>query len=207
LFLQGAPPHQCKGKCPGWLKVMTVLGFVGLAQFFPPKAPLASTPCPPALVQVLEDERFLPAVLSSLERAQKEIWVGAYHFKTGGHPRSGPDRMAQELIRAAGRGVQVNVVLERPEDPLSEQARDNQRTASMLGRGGVRVYLERPEIRSHMKVVVVDGRFSMVGSHNLTRSGLRENHELSLSVDSPCVADRIVNYLKRIAREGGNRIP
>jgi len=56
-------------------------------------------------------------------------------------------------------------------------------------------------------VVVVDGRFSMVGSHNLTRSGLRENHELSLSVDSPCVADRIVNYLKRIAREGGNRIP
>lgn len=168
---------------------------------------LASTPCPPALVQVLEDDRLLPSILSSVEKAQKEIWVGTYHFKTGIHPRSAPDRLAQELIKAAKRGVQVHVLLERPEDSLSEQAKDNNNTASLLQRGGVRLYWDSAQRRSHMKVVVVDGRFTVVGSHNLTRSGLKDNHELSLSVDSPCLAEKVVSYLRRVAKEGGNKLP
>lgn len=168
---------------------------------------LASTPCPPALVQVLEDDRLLSSILSSLEKAQKEIWVGTYHFRAGVHPRSAPDRLAQELIKAARRGVQVHVLMERPEDPLSEQARDNNKTASLLQKGGVKIYWDSPQRRSHMKVVVVDGRFALVGSHNLTKGGLKDNHELSLSVDSPCLAEKVVNYLKRIAREGGNKMP
>lgn len=168
---------------------------------------MASTPCPAATVQVLEDDRLLPAIFSMVQSAQREIWVGAYHFKAGVHPRSGPDRLAQELIKARKRGVAVTVVLDRPEDPFSEQAMENHKTASLLQKGGVVVYLDRPQRRSHMKVMVVDGRFTVVGSHNLTQSGLRRNHELSLSVDSPCVAERTVNYLKQIVRQGGGRVP
>ncbi len=180
---------------------------LALVQFLVTPWAFCSTPCPPSLVQVLEDDRFLPSVLSSVQKASKEIWVATYHFKAGIHPRSAPDRLAQELIKAAKRGVQVQVLLEKPEDPLSEQAREHQKTASLLQRGGVRVYWDTPQRRSHMKVVVVDGRFAFVGSHNLTRGGLRDNHELSLSVDSPCVAEKVIAYLKRIAKEGGNRVP
>jgi len=149
----------------------------------------------------------LPSILSSVEKAQKEIWVGAYHFRAGIHPRSAPDRLAQELIKAAKRGVQVHVLMERPEDPLSEQAKDNKKTASLLQRGGVKVYWDSAQRRSHMKVVVVDGRFAVVGSHNLTKGGLKDNHELSLSVDSPCLAEKVISYLKRLAKEGGNKLP
>ncbi len=178
-----------------------------LAQFVWAFQALASTPCPPALVQVLEDDQLLPSILSSVGRAQKEVWVATYHFKAGGHPRSAPDRLAQELIRAAKKGVQVHVLMERPEDPISDQAKENNRTANLLKRGGVNIYWDSPRRRSHMKAVVVDGRFAVVGSHNLTKGGLKDNHELSLSVDSPCVAERIVGYLKRVAREGGNPVP
>lgn len=163
----------------------------------------ASTPCPPAAVEILEDANLLPALLSMVHAAKKQIWIGTYHFKAGVHPRSAPDRLAHELIRASNRGVEVVVVLDRPDDPHSEQAVENRRTAALLERGGVKVYMDGPKRRSHMKVAVVDGRFAIVGSHNLTRSGLRENHEVSLKVDSPCVAERILSYLKRIAREGG----
>lgn len=163
----------------------------------------ASTPCPPAVVQILKDDHLLPALLSMVRAAKRQIWIGTYHFKAGVHPRSGPDRLAHELVRASNRGVEVVVVLDRPDDPRSEQAMENQRTAALLKRGGVKVYMDGPKRRSHMKVAVVDGRFAIVGSHNLTRSGLRKNHELSLKVESPCVAERILSYLKRIAREGG----
>lgn len=178
-----------------------------LATFLWASPSLASTPCPPALVQVLEDDGLLPSILSSVQKAQKEIWVGTYHFKAGVHPRSAPDRLAQELIKAAKRGVQVHVLMERPEDPLSDQGRDNNKTAFLLQRGGVKLYWDSAQRRSHMKVFVVDGRFAVVGSHNLTKGGLKDNHELSLSVDSPCLAQKVVSYLKRIAREGGNKPP
>jgi phosphatidylserine/phosphatidylglycerophosphate/cardiolipin synthase-like enzyme len=54
-----------------------------------------------------------------------------------------------------------------------------------------------------MKVVVVDGRFTLLGSHNFTQSALRYNHELSVLVDSPCLAGRVLLYLRRILRESG----
>lgn len=162
--------------------------------------------CPASSVEVLEDAKLLQEALTLIDGAQNEIWVATYHFKAGTNPRSGPDRVAHGLILAAKRGVRVTVLLERPEDPLSEQARDNAKTARILERAGVRVLWDRPERRSHMKVMVVDGRYSIVGSHNLTKGGLRDNHELSVKLDSPCTAERILSYLKRIARDGGIRL-
>lgn len=205
-------PWEKAGACKSPLLLSTpraffcLMAFLLLAPFLWAYPSLASTPCPPALVQVLEDDRLLPSILSSVEKAQKEIWVGTYHFKAGVHPRSAPDRLAQELIKAAKRGVQVHVLLERPEDSLSEQAKDNNKTASLLQRGGVKVYWDSAQRRSHMKVVVVDGRFTVVGSHNLTKGGLKDNHELSLSADSPCLAEKVVSYLKRLAKEGGHKL-
>jgi phosphatidylserine/phosphatidylglycerophosphate/cardiolipin synthase-like enzyme len=159
--------------------------------------------CGDASVEVLEDEKLVGSLLSLIQGAKKEIWIATYHFKAGIHPRTAQDRIVQELIGAKKRGVGVFVLLERPEDPLSEQARDNLKTARLLERGGVEVLWDRPDRRSHMKVAVVDGRWTIVGSHNLTKGGLRENHELSVKIDSPCVANKVLAYLKRVAREGG----
>lgn len=160
--------------------------------------------CGDAVVEVIEDEKLVGSLLSLFEGAKKEIWVAAYHFKAGIHPRTAQDRILQELIAAKRRGVGVFVLLERPEDPLSEQARDNLKTARLLEKAGIEVIWDRPDRRSHMKAAVVDGRWTIVGSHNLTKSGLRENHELSVKIESPCVAQKVIGYLKRVAREGGS---
>ena len=159
--------------------------------------------CSNASVEVLEDDKLLGSLLSLLQGAKREIWIATYHFKAGIHPRTAQDRIVQELIGARKRGVGVVVLFERPEDPLSDQAKDNLKTAKLLERGGVEVLWDRPDRRSHMKVAVVDGRWTIVGSHNLTKGGLRENHELSVKIDSPCVAHKVLAYLKRVAREGG----
>jgi cardiolipin synthase len=165
----------------------------------------ASTPCPPATVQFLPDERLSPALTNLVKRAKKEIWIGMFTFKAAGHRQSTTDGLIRELIRAHKRGVRVQLLLELPEDPRSELARDNKKSAERLKKAGVTVHWDRPDRRSHMKATVVDRRHLIVGSHNFTNSALGHNHELSVSVDSTCLAEEAVAYLKGIVREAGGQ--
>jgi len=48
----------------------------------------------------------------------------------------------------------------------------------------------------HTKLAVIDGRYTFIGSHNLTQSALKHNNELSVLVDSPAVAESTLNYIK-----------
>jgi len=164
---------------------------------------LASPPCPVASAELLEDDRLEKQLSSLIKKAKEEIWVGNYSFKAGEHRNSPPDRLLRELVNAHRRGLKVHVLLERPEERGSDLARDNERSARLLQKGGVPVYWDRADRRSHMKVAVVDKRFVIIGSHNLTASGLRHNHELSVLVDSPCLAERTIRYLLDILREAG----
>jgi phosphatidylserine/phosphatidylglycerophosphate/cardiolipin synthase-like enzyme len=45
-----------------------------------------------------------------------------------------------------------------------------------------------------------------VGSHNLTSSALRHNHELSVLLDSPCIARQTIQYLHGIVHEAGGTL-
>ncbi len=163
----------------------------------------AASPCQVASAELLEDDRLEKQVSSLIKKAKEEIWIGNYSFKAGEHRNSAPDRLLRELVNAHRRGLKVHVLLERPEERGSDLARDNERSARLLQKGGVSVHWDRPDRRSHMKVAVVDRRFVIIGSHNLTASGLRHNHELSVLVDSPCLAERTVRYLLDILREAG----
>jgi phosphatidylserine/phosphatidylglycerophosphate/cardiolipin synthase-like enzyme len=175
--------------------VLVVALYSGLAQ--------ASSPCQGVSAELLEDDELEKRVSALIKKAKEEIWVGTFSFKAGGHRNSAPDRLLREIVNAHRRGLKVHVLLERPEDPRSDLARENERSANLLRKGAVPVYWDRPDRRSHMKVVVVDKRFVIIGSHNLTASALRHNRELSVLSDSPCLADRTIRYLLDILREAG----
>lgn len=51
---------------------------------------------------------------------------------------------------------------------------------------------------THTKVVVIDGRYVYLGSHNLTHSALTRNNELSVLLDSPETAREITGYLGQL---------
>jgi phosphatidylserine/phosphatidylglycerophosphate/cardiolipin synthase-like enzyme len=51
---------------------------------------------------------------------------------------------------------------------------------------------------THAKIVVIDRRFSFVGSHNLTHSALVINNEFSLLVDSRPLAEELLKYMRGI---------
>ncbi len=160
---------------------------------------LPASPCEPAdKVYLVPDRHMEPLVFARVRNAREDIHIGVFLFKCGGHCRSVPARLARALTDAKGRGVRVWVLLERPKDSDSEVGRENPRCARLLKSNGIEVHMESPSTRSHMKAMVVDGRYVLLGSHNFTQSAFRYNHELSVLIESPCLAKKVIRYLEGI---------
>ncbi len=192
--------------CPMWRVLLSVAICISLG--LAPVPGQALPPCPSVDVELLEDDRLAERLISLVRKASQEIWIATFSFKAGEHPQAPPDKLLRELGLARKRGVKVTVLLEQPETASSELARENQRTARLLRKERIEVFLDREDRRSHMKVVVVDRRHVILGSHNLTSSALRHNHELSVLLDSPCAAEQVVRYIKGIIQEAaGVRAP
>jgi phosphatidylserine/phosphatidylglycerophosphate/cardiolipin synthase-like enzyme len=60
----------------------------------------------------------------------------------------------------------------------------------------VEVFFDSPKRTTHTKLAVIDGRYTFIGSHNMTQSALKHNNELSVLIDSQAVADKTLNYIK-----------
>lgn len=149
---------------------------------------------------LLENRAYSPALIKAIDNAKNEIVMSFFLFKTNGYRNNYPDRLLNHLIRAAERGVKVKVLLEIGKDSRSQINKNNIETAKRLKKGGINVYFDRPTTRTHTKVVVIDRRYTFLGSHNLTSSALKYNNELSVLIDSPKVAREALTYINSLHR-------
>lgn len=151
----------------------------------------------PGEIILLPDKLYYPTLMDFILFAEKQIDVSMFIFKTTKSPKNKPSLLAKALISAAKRGVAVNVLLENSgyDDKLNEE---NQRVAKLLQKNKIHVRFDSPKRTTHTKVVVIDGRFCFVGSHNFTHSALAYNHELSLLIDSTNMAEEFQGYIKEI---------
>jgi phosphatidylserine/phosphatidylglycerophosphate/cardiolipin synthase-like enzyme len=174
------------------LAVATILVVTALFPVIPVTA--ASSP---QSVTLLKNRDYLDSLLSGIRDAKQSIVCSFYLFKIGTGRGDHPRRIADELVRARQRGVAVKVILEDEGDQKGALSEANRATASMLTRGGVAVRFDSPRVTSHAKVVVIDGRYVYLGSHNITQSALTRNNELSLRIDSTDLAAEVADYLER----------
>lgn len=147
---------------------------------------------------LLRNSEYQDALLKGIRDARKSIIFSFYLFKMTNGSGNLPRRVAEELVKARKRGVDVTVILEKSrkrEDPLN---RENLHTAAFLDRGGVRVFFDSPNTVTHSKAAVIDGRYVYLGSHNLTQSALTHNNELSVVLDCPAMAAEVRAYLDRL---------
>jgi phosphatidylserine/phosphatidylglycerophosphate/cardiolipin synthase-like enzyme len=98
-------------------------------------------------------------------------------------------RLLDHLIAVRKRGVAVQVLLDAGAPP--DQGRPCETTAAYLAAGGVAVRWDEDTRTTHIKAVIVDGRWCVVGSTNWTFSALRSNRETSLCCDSPALAAKL----------------
>ncbi len=151
----------------------------------------------PGQVVMLADDAYFDTLRSFIARATKRIDISMFLFKITKSPKNKAAILLADLIKARNRGVKIKVLLEKSGyDPGINI--ENERVAKRLRKNRIKVRFESPRITTHTKAVVIDGRFSFIGSHNFTHSALGRNHEVSILIDNRQLANQLINYIKSI---------
>jgi phosphatidylserine/phosphatidylglycerophosphate/cardiolipin synthase-like enzyme len=148
-------------------------------------------------VTFLANEEYFDALIPHLTQAKQEVVVSMFLFAPGDHENNRANQVREALIGAAKRGVRVQVFLDVSDDEdFSTEA--NRGVAKDLRRQGITVHFDSPGRTTHTKLVVIDQRYLLLGSHNFTHSALRHNNEASVLIESPKLAQQVLAYLQRI---------
>jgi cardiolipin synthase len=102
-----------------------------------------------------------------------------------------PDRaLRKALVRAAQRGVQVRVIVPGPETDQRLVRLASRRMYGEMLAGGVRIFEYRPSM-IHVKAVMVDGVWAMIGTANVDNRSFEHNDEVNVAFREPEVTARL----------------
>lgn len=120
--------------------------------------------------------------LLSINSAKQSIFITNPYFI--------PDKvMTEALVKAAGRGVQVQVLLPGVTDNQFTYTASRSHYGPLL-LGGVKIY-EYKAALMHAKTIVVDGVWSTIGSTNFDNRSFALNQEINLTVYDNGIAGRL----------------
>lgn len=109
--------------------------------------------------------------LEAIDRATERVWITQGYFI--------PDKEIKEaLVRAAGRGVDVRVILPAVSNHVVADWVARSYFSELLA-GGVRLH-RYTRAMVHAKTATVDGQWSTVGTANIDRLSLLGNYEVNL---------------------------
>jgi len=97
-----------------------------------------------------------------------------------------PQKLVEALKQAAGRGIDVRILLPRKTDHPTLTAA-NQSFYRELQEAGVKVYEYLPRF-NHSKTVVCDDCLTWIGSTNLDCRSLQINYEVAARIEDPDLA-------------------
>jgi cardiolipin synthase A/B len=117
----------------------------------------------------------LPKMLyfMAIQAARKSIHIQNPYFLPD-------DQIREALIAAAGRGVDVQVMVPGTHMDIPAVRMASRRHFGSLIQGGVHIHEYQPAM-IHSKTLVVDGIFSTIGTINLDARSMSKNAEVSLS--------------------------
>jgi phosphatidylserine/phosphatidylglycerophosphate/cardiolipin synthase-like enzyme len=113
--------------------------------------------------------------INAIDRAERQILVGAYGLTTGAG-------IVEALLRAHQRGVEVQLIA----DKMTPCGRNS--GIDPLASAGVPIWIDHRARIAHVKIMVIDGALTLNGSYNWTRRAAANSEDLNL-VASPAVAD------------------
>ena len=146
-------------------------------------------------VIIINNRSYCQVALELVRAANVSIYVIMYVLKYDPGDKADP---ANELVWALGnaskRGVEVAVILEG-------SVSVNQAAYDYLSAVGVNVTYDSPHVTTHCKLMVIDHRLVLVGSHNWTESALWYNNEASVLIVSEEVAGREEEYFNKVWEE------
>ncbi len=142
---------------------------------------------------LVDGSAYLPLALKLIESAKSEINVVMFFMTYDPDDQAHPSNvLVESLVVARRRGVRVTVTLDldRPGDVFGSRL-VNQAAYQYLAAAGAEVAWDRQEKLTHAKLLVVDGRDILAGSHNWTAGSLYAYDDKSLVARSPALAEAL----------------
>jgi phosphatidylserine/phosphatidylglycerophosphate/cardiolipin synthase-like enzyme len=119
------------------------------------------------------------AIIHVLNHARTEILVQAYSFT------SAP--IAQALVKAHGRGVKIQVILDK------SQKSERYTSASFLLNAEIPTFIDAAHAIAHNKIMIIDQEIIITGSFNFTKAAEERNAENLLILRSHEMAKQYTN--------------
>ncbi len=156
-------------------------------------------------VQLVLNDQYFQVAKKMIQEAKHSIHV--MMFEMGyydEHPNTLSNLLIEELIHARKRGVKVEVILEVKEGE-DRTTKRNRHSGRILSERGVEVIYDSLSKTTHAKLIVVDGRLTLLGSTNWTYYALTNNNEVSVVIRSKEVAKGLVDYFNQVKATGSKK--
>ena len=135
-----------------------------------------------------------PADRATASRVAFQLLMeGADHHIRIATPYFLPDRaLRRALVQIARRGVAVDVIVPGPHTDQRWVRLASRRMWGQLLEAGVRIHEYRPGM-THMKVLIVDELWSVLGTTNIDNRSFEHNDEINVALRDPQVAARLLS--------------
>jgi len=154
-----------------------------------------ASPAPRLLTGGLQSpDSYARTVDRLIRTADQRLWLMLFvmHMGDGDDPVTG---LCDALAEAAARGVDVRVVLDYGRDWETQEIEPKHEIPMRyLRERGVPVLIDELERTTHSKILLIDARQLVLGSHNWTRSALVRNRETSLLLHDPALVERLEQH-------------
>lgn len=140
------------------------------------------------------DREYFDLVQATMKKAKRRIWVMVYGFKLSGSGDTRADILANEMIKAKKRGVEVKVILEKS-DFNEWLNRMNSETIEYFKENGIKARLDSKDVITHAKVVIIDDAV-FLGSTNWSYGGLELWHNSDILIRNKKIVDFFVDYFE-----------
>ena len=133
-------------------------------------------------------------VVPLIQSASHKIDVIMYEWKWYTHESAGGVEKFNLAFQGAGRrGVKVRVLL-NIESMGHAITQINTRTEQFLRMAGIEVKFGQTGVATHAKMIIIDDRILILGSHNISKGSFSKNQEASIVVEGPEAIRPYIDY-------------
>ena len=155
-----------------------------------------SISCSDPYVECMGDDSYERMVEPIIDHAKTRIRLVMYQITEASRKSSPGGALVNALVKAARRGVDIRVILERT-DYKGDTNSDNQKAADILRSSGVQVRFDPDTVITHAKLLIVDSK-TVIYTGNWTYQGLRKNHEAGVIIDKDSVVSAAYSYFEKV---------
>lgn len=137
--------------------------------------------------KILIGREFGPEIIDQIKNAKQSVKIIIYDWRWYYEDiGSSIQIFNQELLKASNRGVDVSVVV------------NSDYVSQFLKNTKIKVKKLDSKKTLHIKLVVIDERIMILGSHNFTKNAFEINHEISVLIEDQDSIKKCLTFFNNI---------